>query len=319
VSICPTDKPTPGTIPCLLIGLGRWGRDRYFPVLVQLARWGVIDLTLVEQYPISKAPSEVLDLESVGLLRFRNWAAPIEADVAALWQVAFVVTDASSHRLVIRRLLEEAPNLRTIVCEKPCGDSLEQFLDIDADCKRHGVVLVVADHFLLRPAVRFLIANVEWLRSIGTPSSIVASITESGGNGPSQGVIADLAVHLVNILFLLFPGASFTLSHAYLARVVDGTHGRSEDYTLAIGVLNLEGGSTIPCELEVGKRVGDDKSVTIVAPKGRLKLDLIGHRLTLLATGRELQEVILQWEGNWNYGPLILSSIFNYWAASPQA
>jgi predicted dehydrogenase len=300
----------PLAVPVALFGLGEWSRKNWLPVLVQLARWGVIDLTAVERQACPERPPEFPSAEQEGVVSYVAWEEFTAVDVTARWQVAYVVTSAVAHHRVIHSLLEHAPNLKVIVCEKPCGESVEQALNIFEACRRRGVALLVADHYLLRPGIQYLLAHPEFLRAVGEPVRVVATINESKGAGPKQGVITDLLVHLVDLLMVLFPGSHFTPDTSYTAQVLDDAPAEHETYIMAVGSLNLPDGSVVHCALEGGKQLAtDNKSITLVGKKGSLHLDLIRNTLTLLLKGEEAKEVLLTWLAHWSYARLILKSL----------
>lgn len=150
-------------MPVVLFGWGEWTRKNWFPILVTLARWGVIHLTVVERWRV--APPELSALEQEGVLTYLPWESCFESTAAPLWRAAFVVTGASAHAQVIHHLLKKVPSLKVVVCEKPCGENLEQADAIFDACLHLGIVLLVADHYLLRPPVQHLIAYPEHLLS----------------------------------------------------------------------------------------------------------------------------------------------------------
>jgi predicted dehydrogenase len=279
-----------------------------------LARWGLVDLSVIERWGSSKIPAKLRVLVQKGTLRYLAWGEDFEAGIAGGWRAAYVVTSATSHRQVILRLLDEAPNLRIIICEKPCGENLEEALEIFAACNRRGVALVIADHYLLRPAIQYLLAHPDLLPSVGTPTKIVAALKESKVTGPQQGVIADLLVHLLDLLLILFPGAHFEPVEAYTARALRSVATAFETYTYAVGKLNLPNGKVVRCELEGGKHLGDDdKRITITGTKGRLQIDLIKNTLSLSLKGEISKEVSLAWPAHWSYARLILRSLLLSW------
>lgn len=302
--------PQPGRIPVVLIGYGAWGKVQWFPFLAVLARWRLIDLTVVDRWEPSEAPEELKLLEQEGTLRYRDWEGSCEIGAVTNCRVAYVVTAASAHHIMIHRLLERGARLKLIVCEKPCGDSIEEAVEIFEACRRRGVGLIVADHYLLRPGLQYLLYDPTILSSIGELTKIVALINESRDGGPQQGVIPDLLVHLLDILLILFPGSHFNVDEAYTAQVIEKCDFGFETYTLALGKLILVDGSGVDCELEVGKQLSKDtKSLTLVGTKGTLQLDLINNNLVVAATEQSTEGVHLRWEAHWSYARLILKTL----------
>lgn len=302
------DASHPAAIPVVLFGYGEWSRQKWLPELVQLARWGVLDLTLVERWLPANIPAELAQLEQEGVLRYLPWDDCLA--MAAHWRAAYVVTSAAAHHSVIHALLARAASLRVIVCEKPCGEDLNQALEIYAACQQRSVALLMADHYLLRPAAQYLLAHPKLLRAIGQPVQITAAINETKSSGPQQSVIADLLVHLLDLLLTLFPGAHFTPATAYTAQALDCTGAGHATYTLAVGSLHLADGLVVPCELEGGKQLAiDNKSITVIGTQGELSLDLLNNALTLRSYYAQAQEVKKTWKPNWSYARLILKSL----------
>ena len=305
---CNTPTLNPAAIPAVLFGFGEWSRTRWFPVLAELADWGVIDLTVVERRECLAAQTELENFERDGVLQRLAWEDRNEAAMAARWQVAYVVTSAATHQHVIHELLNQCPSLKVIICEKPCGDGLTQALEIFDACSQRGVVLFVADHYLLRPSMQHLLNHRELLGLIGKPVRIIAKLNEAKSGGPKQGVIADLLIHLLDVLLVLFPGANFDPNVAYTAQAVSISGRDEESYTLAIGTLIMPDGSAADCELEGGKELdADNKSIVLIGSDGRFEIDLIDNTLTLRTKSRT--EVIQPCKTQWSYARLILKSL----------
>ena len=300
--------PDPAAIPAVLLGFGEWSRARWFPVLSELAGWGVIDLTVVERKEWLAAQSELHNLEQDGVLRCLAWEDRNEADMAAQWQVAYVVTSASTHQHVIHELLKQCPNLKVIICEKPCGEGLTQALEIFDACAQRDIALFVADHYLLRPSTQYLLTDSELPGLIGKPVRIIAKLNEAKSGGPKQGVIADLLIHLLDLLLVLFQGANFKPNVAYTAQAETVSDRDEETYTLAIGSLIMADGSAVDCELEGGKQLdSDNKSILLIGSEGSLELDLINNAIMLRSKNRT--EVIQPCKTGWSYARLILKSL----------
>jgi len=275
---------------------------------LSFARQGEIDLTIFERWPRSACPNELLRLEEEGVLRYLTWEDCFQS--AALWQVAYLVTGASSHHQIIHRLLEGASGLKVIVCEKPCGENLNQALEIFYACQQRRIALLVADHYLLRPGIQYLLSHPEMMRSIGKPVRIVAAINESKSTGPpQQSVLTDLLIHPLNLLLILFPGAIITPHVAYTAQVLNTDNGH-ETYTLAVGKFTLPDGTAVSCEIEGGKQLPtDDKSIIVIGTRGKLFLDLLNNTLTLTTLQEGRKEFQKKWEPNWSYAQLISKSL----------
>jgi predicted dehydrogenase len=299
----------PTVIPVVLFGLGEWSREKWFPVLVQLARWRVIHLTVVER-TCFEYPKELQDLEREGLGRCLTWENQIISNGDFPWHVAFVVTKAEAHRSVIRALLKQSPHLKTIVCEKPCGESHEQARDIFDACQQRGVSLLVADHYLLRPVIQYMLSHPELICSIGKPMRITARLNEVKGTGPQQGVIADLLIHLLNVLQILFPGAQFVPDAAYLANALNAANTKHETYALAIGHLSMQDGAAVYCEIEGGKQLAtNNKAIVLFGERGILHIDLISNILTLMLKDKQSKERYQPCETQWSYARLILRTL----------
>jgi predicted dehydrogenase len=305
-------EPNPVAIPAVLLGFGEWSRANWFPVLSKFASWGVIDLTVVERREYLAEQTELQNLERDGVLHCLAWEDRSESEITARWQIAYVVTSAATHQRVIHELLNECPQLKVIICEKPCGESLTQALDIADSCSQREVALFVADHYLLRPGIQYLLTHSELLSVIGKPVRVIARLNESQNGGPKQGVIADLLIHLLDLLLVTFPGTVFRPDVAYTAQAMNVHDPERETYTLAIGQLILPDGSSVDCELEGGKQLdSDNKSLVLIGGEGCLELDLIHHTLILKDANRT--EVIQPCKTQWSYARLILKSLSLAW------
>jgi len=289
-------------VPVALFGCGTWGKKQWLPVLVQLARWGVIHLTVVDRWHV--APAELAALAQEGVLEYRSWDDFEAAVVPYCWQVAFVVTSATAHLHVIRRVVERVPSLQVVVCEKPCGESHAQMAEAVAVCQHAGVRLLVTDHYLLRPPVQYLLKRPHLLRDLGQVVRITAAMNETAHTGPTQSVVADMAVHVLNVLGTLFPGAEFVPETAFLAHALHNAHTDEETYCFCLGQLHLPAAPPVPCTLECGKQLETDtKELTIIGTHGRVQLNLVANTLTL-STNQNSEEV-LQWSPEWFYARVI--------------
>lgn len=293
--------------PVVLFGWGEWSKKSWFPVLVTLARRDVLNLTVVERWQV--APKELSALEQERVLNYLPWESLVKSQVTPIWKVAFVVVNAHNHATVIHWLLEKVKSCTVIVCEKPCGESLEEANAIFDACRRRGIILLVADHYLLRPPVQHLIGNPQPLLSIGEMVQITAVMNESKETGPNQGAITDMLIHLLDLLLILFPGAHFAPDTAYIARARHNAHTEDETYTLAQGSL-IHNRCSVPYQLECGKQLAEDrKELCFVGAKGRLHLDLISNSLTLTLNHESSKEVSLKWSPSWSYARLILKCL----------
>lgn len=308
LSEAPMVSSNPEAIPVALFGWGTWSRRHWFPVLVRLARQGVLRLSVVDRW--HDAPVELADLEQEGALTYVPWEDCFASPVASDWRTAFVVTNADRHAHVISGLLEQASNLRAIVCEKPCGQSLAQARTLFTACQRRAVALLVADHYLLRPPVQHLIDHPEYLRALGEIVQCTASLDERQEMGPDQGVMVDMLIHLLTLLHVVVPGAHFMPQTSYSARARHHAHTSDETYALCVGHLVVPGHPDVSCQLECGKQLAQDrKHLTFVGTQGRLHLDLITNSLTLNVKTPVVKDVYLQWNQPWSYAKLILRSL----------
>jgi predicted dehydrogenase len=295
----------PFAVPVVLFGWGQWSKKSWFPILQSLAHWGVIYLTVVDQW--SSSPLELAVFLKEGEISYLPWETYSKSAVARSCRAAFVVTNADAQAPVVSRLLEQVHNLRAIVCEKPFGANLSQAHTMSNACLRAGVVLLVADHYLLRPPVQYLFAFPHLLGSIGEIVSVNATLNESQSTGPDQGVLADLLVHLIDVLLALFPSASLAPSKAYIARAMDNAHSSEETYSLCIVNLLIPDQSPFACTLECGKQLpADQKTLHFIGKKGELHLDLLRNSLTIVVNDESSKEVCLEWSQSWSYTPLIL-------------
>jgi predicted dehydrogenase len=304
------DRPSlpPVAVPVALFGWGTWSQRHWFPALERLARAGLIQLTVIDRW--DAAPAPLADLERAGVLTYLPWDDCFTAYGVPRWRTAFVVTSADRHAEVIARLLEAAPHLQAIVCEKPCGKSLTQAQAIHHACQRRDVALLVADHYLLRAPVQHVLAHPEYLTTLGELVQCTATLDECAPTGPQQGVIADLLVHLLTLLHVLIPGTHFIPESAYRARALQQAHTDHETYALCLGHLVIPDQAIATCQLECGKQLAQDsKTLTFIGTQGRLHLDLIANTLTLSTSAYSTEEVHLQWDPSWSYTQLIMRSL----------
>jgi predicted dehydrogenase len=294
----------PFAVPVVLFGWGDWSKKAWAAPLVTLARWSVIHLTVVDRWPVVPPGSELSALTDEGVLTYLAWDG-LKTD--QLWEVAFVVTGADSHVPVICRLLEKAQRVRVIVCEKPCGQSLDDAQRLFEACRQIGVVLLMSDHYLLRPPVQYLLANRGLLCQVGELVEIIATLNETKASGPSQGVVADMKVHLLDLLLALFPSAEFIPETAQISRTRTRPHTSEEGYCSSTGWLLIPSRTPVLCRLECGKELAvDQKELTFVGTRGRIHLDLIANSFSM--SGRK--EVYLRWTQPWSYGRLIIRALW---------
>lgn len=295
-------------VPIVLFGGGEWGRQHWIPILATLARWGIVQLMVVDRWPV--APPELSALSKEGGLQYFPWDTCFESEAAQLWKVAFIITGADAHAQVIYRLLEQTPSLRVIVCEKPCGESFKQIQGVFHACRQAGVILVVSDHYLLRAPVQYLLAHPHLVGAIGQMVYITAKMNESKCSGPCQGVVADMLVHLLDLLLILFPGARFMPTSACVAPALYQAHTTDETYCFCLGNLIVPGSSPITCELECGKQLAEDqKTLNFIGTQGRLDLNLVASSLDLTLNTNHSEEVHITWNPSWSYARLILQSL----------
>jgi predicted dehydrogenase len=276
-------------------------------VLAQLATWGVIHLTVVDRAP--DAPSELADFLRDGVLDYLSWDHVESASGPWPWQIAFVVTSPEAHLEVIRSLVLRVPTLRMVVCEKPCGANLAQMHAALEVCRRAHVRLWVSDHYLLRPSVQYLLQHPHLLDDLGPLVHITATMNETSPLGPPQGTIGDMAVHLINVLHTLWRGAEFVPETAFVAQARQQPHTAAETYCFCLGHLHIPAFLPVPCELECGKQLEEDKKqVSIIGTHGRVELNLVANTLTI--TNPHAEEVQLQWKKpEWSYARLILQTL----------
>jgi predicted dehydrogenase len=302
-------------VPVVLFGCGVWSKKHWLPVLVQLAKWCLVHLTVVDRG--RDAPSALAPLIQEGVLDYLSWDRFESATLPGLWKIAFVVTSPEAHLRVIRSLVHRVPTLRIVVCEKPCGEDRSQIRAAVEACRRAGVLLFISDHYLLRPSVQHVLRNPHLLRNIGALVRITVALTEASATGPSQGVIADMAVHLLNVLLILFPGAEFVPATAFVAHAMHNSHTDGETYCFCIGRLLMPSCPSVPCELECGKQLEDKKEVSIIGTHGRVLLNLIANTLTISTHNHSSEEVPLQWNPTWSYGRLVFLTLSSLSTLAP--
>lgn len=294
-------------VPVVLFGCGVWSKKNWLPILVQLAQWCLVQLTVVDRW--REVPAELATLIQEGVLDYLSWDRFESATGPWSWQIAFVVTSPEAHLRVIRSLVRRVPTLRIVVCEKPCGEDRAQMYAAVEACRRAGVPLFISDHYLLRPSVQQTLKHPHLLRDIGAIVRISAAMNEASATGPAQGVIADMAVHLINVLLMLFPGAEFVPNTAFVAHAMHNSHTNGETYCFCIGRLLMPSGPSVPCELECGKQLEDRKEVLLVGTQGKVLLNLSANTLTISTNNPRSEEVQLQWHPTWSYARLVFLTL----------
>jgi hypothetical protein len=69
----------------------------------------------------------------------------------------------------------------------------------------------------------------------------------------------------------------------------------------------------IPCQLESGKQLPEDKKdVIIEGTTGIVEINLFSNTLRIL-NGEKREEVNRQWNQDWNYAKLIMGVLFGQW------
>ena len=97
---------------------------------------------------------------------------------------------------------------------------------------------------------------------------------------------------------------------AALARAANQPHTLEETYTIAMGHVYRPGHPMIPCVLECGKQLPEDrKALFFVGTTGTLRLDLLANTLTLSSRVSPGKEVFRQWHPRWSYARLILQTL----------
>lgn len=305
-------------IPIVLFGFGEWCRKRWFPILLVLARWQIVYLTVVATREVP--PSELAAMESEGVLTYLPFRQLLESAERQKfpWKFAFVIASSESHLSICRTLIEHAPFLRAIICEKPFGTDSREASEVIAEAEARGILIMIADHFLLRPPIEYLMKNPELIRSLGDIKFISAHINEQKRSGPhlSTGVVCDMLVHMLDILAVLFPGGFFEPETTAIGRAF-GAETSKETYCLTIGRYVMPEAQPIPCQIEGGKQLPDDKKDLIIGGTTRegttrtMEINLFSNTLRIL--NGEHEEVNKQWEQDWTYAKLLLGVIFGQW------
>jgi predicted dehydrogenase len=293
------------------IGAGPWGRDKWlFSVLEPLARWGAISLTVVDL--AEKPCAEIEPLVKEGIVEYLPWGQWEESDSRMRWQYAFVTTSADAQAMVCHKLLQSAPVLRSIVMEKPGGRNSQEVDEVVSAANASGVSLAIADHYLLRGPIRMLLSKRDDLfRKIGAIEEVSGWILENRPGGPrSDSVVSDMLIHLLHPCRLLFPEAEMDIDQALLSRVHEAEEWQSDTYAQVRGRYVFPDGTSIAFHFECGKCLAKDvKSLRFKGRTGSLLLDLQSNSLVLL--DKEQNEVKRkEWSKNWNYGKLILQTLF---------
>ncbi len=240
-----------------LLGVGKWGTERWLPALASLVQTGRITLSLadVETQPPDRL-LKYLKLPGISYVPWRGRSLLQDLDAVV------IAVPAKKHYEVIRELLFRTRKLKKVVCEKPAGDSLAEFCRIAAACKSADVDLTVVDHYLLRPSVQRRLGQVSAPGHSAVPTCVDAYMLEAKREGPpEQDANLDMLVHPLNVIHALLPGTRLVVDRAIFGRALDRPHA-NVTYCLVQGVLEARG-TRIPCRIEVGKQVRDDKRIVL--------------------------------------------------------
>lgn len=275
------------TLHVALFGLGTWGRLYWAGPLLEMAKQGFVQLTLVDKSSESpwwfrdavaaEVEIHVPDLEKCCeaddltnptlpdhtiLLSHEQlrYASSSSIDGLRDLEAAIVVTGAWDHLAVIRSIFAMCPHLTYLICEKPCGDSMLEFIEIYSLCRDAGVQLVVTDHYLLRPNVQTWLSDPEYLVSVGQASVIEAFMLEAKSDGPpDQDANLDMLVHPLNLLHALCPSGRLEPDRVCKGRGLMNPHA-AVTYCFVEGCWVCSEGR-IPCRIEVGKQLEDKKEL----------------------------------------------------------
>lgn len=283
-----------------LFGLGTWGKLYWAGPLLQMADEGRIRLTLVDkpdQAPwwVRTNRGDFIEIRTSDLEKHDEGDEPVNPKLPDLTSritgeqlryvsattpeelrdldAAIVVTGAWDHLTTIRSILSNCPNLRYLICEKPCGDSLLQFSEVLALCQDADVQLVVTDHYLLRPNVQTWLADPSIQEDLCTTSNIEAFMLEEKSEGPpDQDANLDMLIHPLNLLHTLLPNSRLDPEKICMGRGLQKPHA-AITYCLVEGELISRQG-TIPCQIEVGKQLSNQKTLLFDTLSSRMILDL---------------------------------------------
>ena len=283
-----------------MFGIGGWGR-RWFDDLLELARRGLIELTVVDLY--EEPPDVLKDPLKEGLVRYLPWDKALALPDL---EIAIVVVPAKKHAEVIETILDFAQP-KWVLCEKTAGDSLSDFCRILDACERKGSKFVMCDHYILRKAVQHLLHESEKLAGLGEVSGIEAYMIEEKATGPDQEANKDMLIHTLDVVHILFPRSEFIPSEAFISQAKREPNA-DVTYTLSFGGLRFQGKGEGLCLHEVGKQLFNRKEIIIKAEAGTLKIDLTTNRVALFKEDGDEKE----WYRSpnvWSYKNLILKVI----------
>src|SRR5205814_2215335 len=102
------------------------------------------------------------------------------------WRMAVVATRAATHFEVCQSLLAGAPNLNTLLVEKPWGLNHGQCGSILHETRERGVALYGSDHYLLRSSLRWIRSNRSTILDVlGEMKLVRGALLEKRCHGPA--------------------------------------------------------------------------------------------------------------------------------------
>ena len=257
-----------------LFGLGFWGTSHWIPSLLSAMDAVSFRACLVD---ISgSVPPGIRQYVEDDRLRYLPWrrAAGLEK-----LEGAIICTTAASHAMVGRLLASREAPPKWILCEKPGGDSHEEFRELRDCCLQKDIDLGFVDHYLLKSDVRKVLGSPDGLHTLENATSVEFTMLETQSAGP-RGEPANVVmlVHGLNLLHALGPKSLLKPTGALFARATEDAY-EEVTYVHVAGKLALSG-SEIPVTLEAGKQMHHiEKAIRLKYSSGRTLCVELGRGL----------------------------------------
>jgi len=252
-----------------LFGVGKWAHGGWLQTLLDAAEEDLVTLYVVDLKP--RIPSHIAEDPRA---RLATYVPSPQQDGLPPLDLAVISVPAKRHRDCLLELLPLVRTGGSVVCEKPGGDTLLDYVDMWDACRRRGVDFVVSDHYLVRPNLQQVLEDQhEPLSTQHRIRRIRAYMQERKATGPDQDSDLDMAVHMINVLHVLLPGKAYLPQVARFGAATTHAH---VDITYAITQGELVGnGDTMGCQIEVGKQMPRDRKEIILETDSRsLHIDL---------------------------------------------
>jgi len=216
----------------------------------------------------------VVDIKDEGIEKYYKYGH----EPLGNYNIAIIATPNDSHAEIAVKALNSGVH---VLCEKPLAHTLEAAEEILSAAKKHpATIAMLSDHYLYKPAIRWVIQHWERCRSrIGEIRSVEAKIFEpplqkgrewllnsviSGG-----GVGMDTGIHLVSVIGRLFGYEEIIVNKVKITRH-KGAPGDGETYA---SIMLIIGG--VHAHIEVGKWMARTrKDIFFSGDRGKLEVDI---------------------------------------------